>query len=396
MRKLFWSISMTIAILSMSACGDTKIEYVEVEVPTENTVTEYVEVEVPVEVEVAKEVIVTETVTESIDEETTQLSTSAENSNRKIIYTANLKMESEDLDDVYNSIISKLSLYDAYAENESISLNRFTMKIRVKTVNFTNFIESVKPTAEILSYNKSSVDVTTKYSTFTARKEALEAEHTRVLELIATAEKLEDIIYLEEFRADIEYELNYIGNELNKYDSLIEYSTLNLTVDRIIIKEPVKKTEPIIYSVKPTLIVLERSSDSITFKVINESTEDVASIYVSVTDNGEEIEELRAVNIKPGTYKELTVENLEADKHYDITAYSKEFGHEDSKIAAGGTRTKTTFIMDLGSGITNSIDSLVKVSKGFLVVVVSISPYIAILGVLYIPVRIIYRKYYKK
>ncbi|XMB87434.1 hypothetical protein RJG79_06455 [Mycoplasmatota bacterium WC44] len=69
MKKLFSLLAALALVLTLAACGDTKIEYVEVEVPVEveKIVTEYVEVEVPVEVEVIKEVIVTETVTETIE-----------------------------------------------------------------------------------------------------------------------------------------------------------------------------------------------------------------------------------------------------------------------------------------------------------------------------------------
>ncbi|XMB87433.1 hypothetical protein RJG79_06450 [Mycoplasmatota bacterium WC44] len=65
MKKLFSLLAALALVLTLAACGDTKIEYVEVEVPVDviKIETEYVEVEVPVPVETIVEVVVTETVT---------------------------------------------------------------------------------------------------------------------------------------------------------------------------------------------------------------------------------------------------------------------------------------------------------------------------------------------
>ncbi|QVK21090.1 DUF4349 domain-containing protein [Mycoplasmatota bacterium] len=124
--------------------------------------------------------------------------------NRKIIYTSNLVLESTEPDNVYTNLENRLALYDAYIEQEMITEKRFTLKIRVRSENMKDFVNDIKTDGEVVSYSKTSQDVTTKYSTFESRKEALEAEHKRILELI-----------------EVEADLNYIGSQLSNYDSLI-------------------------------------------------------------------------------------------------------------------------------------------------------------------------------
>ena len=148
--------------------------------------------------------------------------------NRKIIYIANLAILAEDPNAVYDIILSKLDIYEAYIEEEEITETRYEITIRVLSTNMIDFINDIKDNGELVSYSKTSEDITNSYSTFEARKEALETQHARILELIEIAVNLDDILTLEEERIDIESELNEIGLVLANYDSLVDYSTINI------------------------------------------------------------------------------------------------------------------------------------------------------------------------
>ena len=84
-------------------------------------------------------------------------------------------------------------------------------KVEYSYANFItqDEIEEIKTSGELVSFEKSSEDVTNAYSTFEIRYAALQARHARILELIEVAVDLDVILMLEEERYEIEVELNH-------------------------------------------------------------------------------------------------------------------------------------------------------------------------------------------
>ena len=72
--------------------------------------------------------------------------------NRKIIYTAALTMESPTPETIYNNVIDNLALYDAYVESANITSTRYTVKIRVLSAHFTDFVDEIKTSRALLLY----------------------------------------------------------------------------------------------------------------------------------------------------------------------------------------------------------------------------------------------------
>ena len=127
--------------------------------------------------------------------------------------------------------------------------------------------------------------MTNQYSTFEARKLALETQHTRILELLADAVDLDTILQLEEARFEIESELNYIGQQLATYDSLIDFSTLDLRIE--------EATEEIIVLPRadtPVAIITEVTKSSMQLEVYNHMDEAV-TIHVDLLQIGRFVRE---------------------------------------------------------------------------------------------------------
>ncbi len=201
--------------------------------------------------------------------------------NRKIIYEASLTMEDPDPETIYNDVIDNLVTYDAYVESANITSTIYTIKIRVLSVNFTDFVDEIKTSGDLLSYTKTSEDVTNAYSTFEARKLALETQHTRILELIAVAVDLDDILTLEDARFEIEAELNEIGDTLANFDSLVDYSTINLQINKTVETEVIlPRTD------NPSISINEVNKNSAEIEVFNRA-DDPVTIYVDLLQNGE-------------------------------------------------------------------------------------------------------------
>ena len=305
--------------------------------------------------------------------------------NRKIIYIANLRVLADDPNAVYDLIINKLVIYDAYIEEEVITETRYEITIRVLSANMMDFINDIKDNGELVSYSKTSQDITNAYSTFEARKLALETQHVRILELIEIAIDLDDILTLEAERIDIESELNEIGLKLTNYDSLVDYSTINLVM---------VKTENVIEllprSDKPYLQVEDYDTSSISVKVFNRS-ENTASITLVVKENGVLVEsfEQDAYGI---SYLEFELTNLDADTSYTFEIYSQEDDHSVSLSNLSTITTNKTYFIKVADVFVISYNTLVSVGSFLGLAVTALAPFAVVGSVLYFPSRVVYLK----
>ena len=305
--------------------------------------------------------------------------------NRKIIYTAGLTMESDDPSVIYNNVIDNLDTYSAYIESAQINSIRYVVKIRVLSTNFTEFVEEIKTSGDVISFSKTSDDITNSYSTFEARKLALETQHTRILELIAEAVNLEDIITLEDARFEIETELNQIGASLANYDSLIDFSTINLVINRI--------SETVFIAPRtssPTVRVLEVSKNTIDLQVYNSSIEPV-TIYVDLLLNGEFIRQYEEEAYGDSTVL-FEIDDLKSFKEYTFKVVTIAAESRESNVISRDSTTEKTFLNEVSNVFIISVNSLVSIIVFLSLAFVAVLPYIIVGAALFFPTRFLHKK----
>ena len=309
--------------------------------------------------------------------------------NRKIIYTASLGMSSLTPATVYNDVISSLDTYGAYIEAETITASKYIVKIRVLSVNFTDFIDDIKQTGEVVSYSKTSEDITNAYSTFESRKLALETQQARILELIEVAVDLTDILTLEEARVNIETELNQIGDSLANFDSLVDFSTINLTI-----YETTEQVVVLPQTSRPSAYVVTTTKKTSELEVINQS--DVAAIiYIDLLQNGEFVRQYEGEAF-PGGKATFEISNLKSNTEYSfrITAISAD--QRESSILTKSILTESTFFNKVGNIFVGSFNVLVAIFEFTGLAIVAIAPFAVAFAIVYIPLRILYTKYFKQ
>lgn len=148
---------------------------------------------------------------------------------RKIVYTADITMHSNNLSETYSKV-RELFPTNTWTESERLGESYYHIVIRVKTESFDVFVSSLSEAGEVKSVNKTSEDVTSSYNLLTYRKQVLETEYERLIELAKTASASEIVNTINPRRSQIEKELLTINNNLTEYDELIEYSTINLNI----------------------------------------------------------------------------------------------------------------------------------------------------------------------
>lgn len=170
--------------------------------------------------------------------------------NRKLIRTVTIDAETSDLDAVLADVDAQLVALGGYVQNKSVQNGRgssyryATLTLRIPADKLDSFVGHVENATNILSSNEKAEDVTLKYSATQSRIKALETEEARLLELLAKAESLNDLLVLESKLADVREELETVKSQLKLYDSLVDYGTVNLTISEVKEYTVVEEEEP--------------------------------------------------------------------------------------------------------------------------------------------------------
>jgi len=163
---------------------------------------------------------------------------------RKLIKDANLTVETEEFDYLLTDIQSRVLVLGGYLEHFNSSnnsrfgfsgpQNRFaSMTIRIPSAHYETFVNMVGEISNVLHRNESVRDVTLQYVDLESRKESLQVEFDRLLELLARAETIEDIIRLEQRLSEVRYNIEWLGSQLRTFDNLVSYSTVYLYIQEV-------------------------------------------------------------------------------------------------------------------------------------------------------------------
>lgn len=163
-------------------------------------------------------------------------------SNRKLIKNVNLNVETEDFDTLIPKVegkvqelggyIESLNIYNGSTRYGSESRNAY-MTIRVPKDKLNSFVSDVAEISNIINREENTQDVTLQYVDMESHKKALQIEQTRLMELLEQAENIEDIIVIEERLSQVRYELESMEAQLRTYDNLIDYSTIQLSINEV-------------------------------------------------------------------------------------------------------------------------------------------------------------------
>ena len=106
--------------------------------------------------------------------------------------------------------------------------------IRVPAQRYGMFQKSIGELAYVTRISESTEDIGLQYYDTQARLEMLRTKQDRLLNLLEKAETMEDIITLESALGEVEYEIERHSSTLNRYDSLVNYSTFTIYLEEVI------------------------------------------------------------------------------------------------------------------------------------------------------------------
>lgn len=165
-------------------------------------------------------------------------SAEAAQTSTKLIYTANLTIESKDFDAARTALTDAVSAAGGYLEssNESSytgSSRTLSLTIRVPQDNYASFLEAAAQAGNLVDKSEQVQDVTTQYMDIEARLSNLTAQRTRLQELQASAENLSDLLEIESSLSDVQYQIESWQSQLDWYSQQVSCSTVYLSLDEV-------------------------------------------------------------------------------------------------------------------------------------------------------------------
>ena len=170
--------------------------------------------------------------------------------NQKIITTLNITAQTEDMDPLLEKINGKIAQLGGYMEAQEIyngsSYDNYRYRnayltIRIPAKDLDSFVALVKENSNVVRQSTSTENVTLTYVGVQSRITALETEQERLLELLAKAESMEDLLLIESRLTEVQAELEEYTSRLRVLDNKIDYSTIHLDLEEVREYTPVEE-----------------------------------------------------------------------------------------------------------------------------------------------------------
>ena len=171
---------------------------------------------------------------------------------RKLIKTVDIAAETEEFDTLVPGLQKQVEALGGYIEsNQVYEIGSYyvddhmekqrcaNMTARVPKEKLDGFLEQVGEQTNVTSRSETVEDVTLQYVDLESHKKALLTEQERLLELLAQAESVEDIIAIEGRLSEVRYQLESMESQLRTYDNQVEYSTVYLSITEVVELTPV-------------------------------------------------------------------------------------------------------------------------------------------------------------
>lgn len=164
---------------------------------------------------------------------------------RKLVKNGNLSLETKEFDTAIEKITQMITEMGGYVDNQTVEGKSLRnegdyfersayITARIPAEKLATTTTQLGELCNITSQGENVSDITDRYYDAQSRLDVLKVKETRLLELLGKAEKLEDIISLEDALSNCQYEADRLTGQLRRMDSQVSYSTLTLTISEVV------------------------------------------------------------------------------------------------------------------------------------------------------------------
>ena len=156
----------------------------------------------------------------------------------KIIYTANLSLESKDYDAARAALDAALAEAGGYLESSSEysdagDSRSVSLTYRVPQQNYENFLAAVAEAGNVTYKNQQADDVTAQYMDVETRLENLKNQRTRLQQLQQQADNLSDLLEIESSLTDVQSQIESWQSQMDWYNNQVEECTVYVSLSEV-------------------------------------------------------------------------------------------------------------------------------------------------------------------
>ena len=158
---------------------------------------------------------------------------------RKIVYTASMRMESTRFDDARAALLAAVEDCGGYLESTDQSGSAkegsrwVYYTVRVPAGQYTAFLEQAGQAGSVLNLNESAQDITMEYVDVQARLESLESKKARLEALADKAETTADLLEIENQLTEVQYQLESYTRQMKVMDNQVDYCTVDISLREV-------------------------------------------------------------------------------------------------------------------------------------------------------------------
>lgn len=155
----------------------------------------------------------------------------------KIIYTADLDLETTDFDGAVAALKALTEECGGYFSSSSLSnggsYRSAGYTVRVPADRYRDFLDRAGRTAHLLDLYEYADDVSEEYYDTAGRLQTQQTKLDRLRELLAQAGSMEDIIAIESAISDTEEQIDRLSGQLRWYDARVDYATVDVSLREV-------------------------------------------------------------------------------------------------------------------------------------------------------------------
>lgn len=160
----------------------------------------------------------------------------------KVITNVYISLETIEFGSTTDNLNEIINKNNGYKEDSSISHNNYINNriykyaqytIRVPKESVDSFIKEISSIGNVVSQNTSKQDITKQYYDTESRLNVLKIKEERILTLLEKAEKIEDIIAIENQLSEIIYQKESLTKSILDMDDKVSYSTVSINISEV-------------------------------------------------------------------------------------------------------------------------------------------------------------------
>ncbi len=164
----------------------------------------------------------------------------------KIIYTAYANLETTDLDQSIDTLNGLVEQYGAFLESSSVTGNNLLdiaagytygrcadFTLRVPKEHYSAFTSALDTVGNVTNLTSDAENITAQYSDVETQVKSYDTQEQRLLEIMAQADTVEEMITLESRLSEVRMEKDRLETQLQNWDRQVDYSTVTISLTEV-------------------------------------------------------------------------------------------------------------------------------------------------------------------